>query len=348
MQRCLQLARKGEGSTTPNPMVGAVIVHNAKIIGEGYHQQFGGAHAEVNAIESVADKRLLPEATMWVSLEPCLHHGKTAPCTDLIISNKIANVVVAVRDPNPKVSGRGIEMLRKKGVKVVEGIMEKEATKLNRVFFLNQLYSRPFVILKWAESSDGFIDHLRTVEDGRSACTLSNELTQVIVHKMRTTTQAIMVGTNTAILDNPKLTARKWYGKQPIRVVVDRRNRIPGDSAIFDGSVPTIIFTESTPKIANRINLEFIGIDFSEESIEQILNHLYNKNICSILVEGGAELLSSFIKNNIWDEAFVELSEKKLFSGVKAPIIGDYEVNLKKYANSIQYHLKSKITRNFL
>jgi|AGTN01.1.fsa_nt_gi riboflavin biosynthesis protein RibD len=349
MYRCLQLARKGEGFTKPNPMVGAVIVHKNNIIGEGYHRQYGGAHAEVNAIASVKDESLLTDSTLYVSLEPCAHHGKTPPCAELIISKKIPRVVVAVTDPNPKVSGKGIEMLRENGIEVTVGLLEEKARILNRFFFVNQLYSRPYVILKWAQSNDGFMDHHRVSREDKTPAIISNNLTHSIVHKYRTHIEGILVGTNTVVLDNPQLTARKWYGEHPTRVVIDRVNRIPADSAVFDGTAPTIVFTSSVPdESKKKEHAEFILIDFSKETNRQILTCLYEKKIYSLLVEGGAMLLSSFIDKNMWDEAFIEISGKRLFSGIKAPDIQGRVIRTKKYLDASQIHLKSEITRNFL
>ncbi len=349
MRRCFQLAVKSEGFTKSNPMVGSIIVHNNKIIGEGYHRQFGENHAEVNAINSVKDKTLLPKSTLYVSLEPCAHHGKTPPCAQLIISMKIPRVVLAVRDTNPKVSGKGVEMLKNNGVEVIEGVLEDEARELNRSFFINQLYSRPYIILKWAQSRDGFIDIYREPSDKKKPTIISNCLTHTIVHKFRTKVQGILVGTNTALLDNPQLTSRKWYGDNPTRIVLDRQNKLPYNLALFDGTVPTIIFTEKTPKVeVSNSNLKFIEIDFSRDVIKQIVSNLYKEKIFSVLVEGGSRLLNSFIQYNMWDDAFIEVSDLELKSGVEAPKIVGEIINVKKYLNSSQVHLKSKITRNIL
>lgn len=347
MRRCLQLALKGDGFVKPNPMVGAVIAHNGQIIGEGYHRQFGEAHAEVNAIRSVKNPDLLSSSVMYVSLEPCAHYGKTPPCAELIISKKIPKVVVAVRDPNPKVSGKGIEMMREAGIEVVSGVLETEATELNKSFFVNQLYNRPYVILKWAQSSDGFIDRDRLPNDNKPPALISNDLTHSIVHKFRTQVQGIMVGTNTAMLDNPKLTARKWFGKNPTRIVIDKDAKIPAHSAIFDEEANTLVFTQPDYPL-KKSNIKSIVVDFKKDINIQILKHLYNQNIYSVLVEGGTFLLSTFIEKNLWDEAFIEISDKKLISGVKAPKISMENVSIKKYLDSVQLHLKNKITQNFL
>ncbi len=349
MQRCLFLARKGEGFTKSNPMVGAVIVHKNKIIGEGYHRQFGEAHAEVNAINSVKDQSLLQESTMYISLEPCAYQGKTPPCTELIISKKIPRIVIASRDPNPKVAGKGVDILLNNGVEVKEEILKEEALEINRFFFVNQLYSRPFVILKWAQSKDGFIDLIRKPNDNKPPSIISNKLTSSIVHKFRTQIQGILVGTNTAILDNPKLTARKWFGDNPTRIVIDKDNKIPIDSSLFDGTVPTIVFTASTQNnIKKTDNIKFIKIDFSKDSNKLILSHLYKEKIYSLMVEGGSKLLTSFIEKKLWDEAYIEVSDKQLCQGVKSPEITGHLISNKRYLNSTQYYLKSEISRNFL
>ena len=347
IQRCFQLAAKGEGFTKPNPMVGAVIVHNDRIIGEGNHRRFGEAHAEVNAVNSVKDQSLLKDSTLYVSLEPCVHYGKTPPCAELIVSKGIPRVVIAVRDPNPNVSGKGVAMMRESGIEVIEGMLEDEARGLNSFFFLNQLESRPYVILKWAQSKDGFIDINRSANDDKTPVLISNRLTQSIVHKIRTRVQGIMVGTNTALLDNPQLTSRKWFGTNPTRITIDRENRIPKDSALFDGSAPVIIFTDSAPA-DNTDMIKFIELDFEGDTNSQILKHLYDEKIFSLMVEGGTKLLTSFIEKDLWDEVYVELSDTLLFDGVRAPDIMGHAEGTKKLLNSTQYHLKRKITRNFL
>ena len=349
MQRCLQLARKGEGYTRPNPMVGAVVVYRDRIIGEGYHRQFGGAHAEVNAIMAVKEKSLLANSTLYVSLEPCSHHGKTPPCTELIIESKIPHVVVAVKDPNPAVSGRGIAMLREQGIGVTQGVLETEARELNSMFFVNQQYHRPYVILKWAQSKDGYMDHTRTSLQDKMPALISNRLTHTIVHNIRTQVQGILVGTNTALLDNPQLTVRKWHGQNPVRIVIDRENKIPISAALFDGKVLTIVFN-AAPRTENLLHerVKQIGIDFRGDTNQQILQSLYLEGIYSLMVEGGARLLSSFIEKNMWDEAYVEKSATMLHSGTKAPEIQGKEISIKNYLGARQFHLKSPITRNFL
>lgn len=347
MHRCLQLAEKGAGCVSPNPMVGAVVVHDGKIIGEGYHKRFGEAHAEVNAIDSVKDKMLLPKSTVYVSLEPCSHYGKTPPCAKLLISYKIPRVVVASVDPNPKVSGRGIEMMRNAGVNVITGVLEKEADELNRIFIINQKLQRPYVILKWAQSADGFIDYNRVPGDGKSPAKFSNELSAVEVHKLRTQTDAIMVGTNTALLDDPRLNSRLWYGKNPVRVVIDKDGRLSEKQLIFNDDAETIVFTKGEYPVKKE-HVTPVVIKFEQESNKLMLQKLIEMNISSLLVEGGTQLLNTFIQNNLWDEAYVEVSPQSIINGVKAPHI-DYSVApYKKYQDTIRYHLKNKITQNII
>ena len=348
MQRCLQLARKGEGHTHPNPMVGAVIVHHGKIVGEGYHRSYGGPHAEVHAIRSVKDDAVLKASTLYVSLEPCAHYGKTPPCAALIISKQIPRVVVATKDPNPSVAGKGIAMLLDAGIDVTEGIMEEEARALNRTFFINQLYLRPHVILKWAQSRDGFMDGIRDPLSGNAPARISNDLTQTLGHRLRTRVQGIMVGTRTAMMDNPRLTARKWYGTNPARIVIDRTGTISPTAHLFDDETRTLVFTENANYPMNGARVKPVVIDFSGDVNRQLLKTLYAENIFSVLVEGGAYLLRSFIEKNMWDDAYIEVSPQLLKEGVKAPDIQGEKISAKKYIDSTQIHLKSKISRNFL
>lgn len=339
MRRCLELATNGEGYVQPNPMVGAVVVHNNIIIGEGFHRCFGEPHAEVNAINQVKNQSLLRDSTLYVSLEPCSHYGKTPPCAKLIIDKKIPNVVIATADPNPKVAGKGIAMLREQGVNVVVGLMQEEAQQLNRIFFVNQLNHRPYIVLKWAQSADGFMDAHRTAGDGKAPMMLSNDITQCMVHKYRSNLKAIMVGTNTALLDNPNLTVRKWAGNNPTRVVLDRTLSLPQSHHLFDGSTPTMVFTASTPPQQHHPAIEFVQIDFDNQVIHQVLGYLYFKGISSILVEGGAKLLTSFIDDNLWDEALVESSSVCLGSGVKAPVIDGTLDTVNVFLQASQRHL---------
>ncbi len=313
MQRCLDLAVKGAGHTGSNPMVGAVLVYADKVIGEGYHQQYGGPHAEVNCINSVSADHasLIPESTLYVSLEPCVHFGKTPPCTDLIIEKKIARVVIGCKDPFPAVNGKGIENLKHAGVDVILGVLEKEATEINKRFFTFHQKQRPYIILKWAESSDGKISapskllpKRETSEDSKSSRLLiSNEYSNRLVHKWRSEEAAIMVGTNTALLDDPALTTRLWPGKDPVRLVIDMELKLPLSLQLFDGKVKTIVFNQQKQEEGEM--LLYYKINKGERVIPQILIALYHLKIQSVLVEGGAKLLQSFIDENAWDEARV-------------------------------------------
>ena len=344
MLRCLQLAKKGEGSTKINPMVGCVITHNNIIIGEGYHRKIGEAHAEVNAINSVSNRSLLTQSTMYVSLEPCSHYGKTPPCAELIISNRIPRVVVAVKDPDLRVAGKGIQMLRDAGIDVTVGVLEEEAKYLNRTFFVNKSENRPYIILKWAQTKDGFIDTFRT-DDSAPALKLSNFITQSIVHKLRANTMGIMVGTNTALKDNPTLNTRKWYGDNPVRIVIDRKGKIPANSNLFNNEAKTIVFTEldKYPVIQNVVS---ISIDFNDDVNNQVLEKIQSLNIGSILIEGGSYLISSFVEKELWDEAFIEVSDSMIGCGISAPLINGDLINAKKYIDSLHFHIKRRISRN--
>lgn len=317
MQRCLQLARNGMGHVAPNPMVGSVIVCDEQIIGEGFHRRYGGPHAEVNAIESVRQPELLSRSTLYVNLEPCSHYGHTPPCAALIIEKKIPRVVIANVDPNPKVAGRGIKMLREAGVEVITGVLAEEGEWLNRRFFVYQRYRRPFVLLKWAQSADGYLDQLRANNCAIPPVQLSTDFTKLLVHKTRTEESAIMVGTTTAVKDNPKLTAHHWIGKNPLRVVVDRQLRIPSDYHLLDHSVPTVVYTEQARE--NERNLTYVTLSFADNVIVQIMNDLFRRHVLSVIVEGGEQFLHSFLRAGIWDEARVEIAPVWLGEGVKAP-----------------------------
>lgn len=318
MRRCIQLARNGLCNAAPNPMVGAVVVCDGKIIGEGYHVRCGEAHAEVNAIRSVKDPALLKRATIYVSLEPCSHYGKTPPCADLIIEKQIPRIVIGCQDPFAKVAGRGIRKLKDAGREVTVGILEQECRELNRRFITFHTLHRPYVTLKWAESADRCIDKLR---EGGKPVVLSSPLTSMLVHKKRAEHSAIMVGTRTAELDNPSLTVRNWQGRSPVRIVVDRRQRLSSSLHLFDGSVRTLVFTEEARP--PQPGVEYIPVDFRRNILPQIMEHLYAQGLQSLLVEGGSTLLQSFIDADLWDEAFVEECPLTLSPGVKAPEIGN-------------------------
>lgn len=322
MQRCLTLAKKGFGSTSPNPMVGCVIVHDNLIIGEGYTSPYGGNHAEVNAITSVKDKKMLQKAVLYVSLEPCSHHGKTPPCADLIVKYKIKEVVVGAVDDNSLVGGKGIEHLNNSGCKVSVGILEEECRALNKRFFTFHNKKRPYVILKWAETRDGFIDVVRENQSEKNPNWISNKISQQLVHKWRSEEQSILVGTNTVINDNPRLNVRRWVGKSPIRLILDNSLRIPHDFNVFDGSIKTIVFTSSKfmfEKEKENIVLEYI--DYAKSIPRQICDKLYEKNIQSVIIEGGAQILQSFIYDELWDESRIFIGNKNFGKGLKAPRI---------------------------
>ena len=318
MRRCIELAKNGLCNVAPNPVVGAVIVCDGRIIGEGYHVRCGEAHAEVNAIRSVKDESLLKRSTIYVSLEPCSHYGKTPPCADLIIEKQIPRIVIGCRDPFSKVAGRGIQKLQNAGREVIVGVLEKECLHLIRRFITFNTLRRPFITLKWAESADRFIDIERI--DGNPVL-LSSPLTSMLVHKKRAENTAIMVGRRTALLDNPSLTVRNWYGRNPIRIVLDRNLSLPNDLQIFNGEVPTLVFTEK--EHPEEKSVSYITIDFGHNPLKLSMEELYQRNIQSLLVEGGSQLLQSFIDNELWDEAYIEKCPKRLYSGVKAPEISN-------------------------
>ena len=315
MLRCLELAEKGLGSVAPNPMVGSVVVHEGNIIGEGYHQQYGEAHAEVNALASVQNKDLLTESTLFVNLEPCSHYGKTPPCCDLLIEKKIKKVVIACQDSNPQVAGKGIERLKQAGIEVICGILEKEARALNKRFFTFHERKRPYIILKWAQSKDGFLS--KKPPFTRAENWITGPESQQLVHAWRAQEQAILVGTQTAILDNPALTVRLCKGKNPIRILIDQDLQVPITQAIFSEEAETIVFTQKQIVYPNRISL--VKLDFSQPVIEQILGYLYHAKISSLIVEGGAYTLQQFIASGLWDEARVFTGNSVFNEGIAAP-----------------------------
>ena len=318
IKRCIELAKNGLGTTYPNPLVGSVIVYNGKIIGEGWHKKSGESHAEVNAIRAVKDKSLLAKATIYVSLEPCSHYGKTPPCADLIIQNKIPNVVIGTVDPNEKVAGNGIKKLIEAGKNVTVGILEKECHELNKRFFTFHIQKRPYIILKWAESQDGFIAPEN--RETQSPVWISNAYSRQLVHKWRSEEQAILVGTKTVLADNPKLNVRDWTGNNPVRIVIDRKNCISKESYIFDNEVKTILISEKEQE-SEKENIVYETIDFHFNSTRQILDVLYKNKIQSVLIEGGRDTLQRFIDEKLWDEVRVFVGKIDLKSGTKAPII---------------------------
>jgi len=319
MQRCLHLAKKAFGNTYPNPMVGSVIVHNGKIIGEGYHKKCGEAHAEVNAINSVKKKELLKEATLYVNLEPCAHQGRTPACSRLIIEKQIPNVVIACVDTFAKVSGKGIEMMKNAGVDVTVGILEKASKEINKRFFTFHEKKRPYIILKWARTIDGFIDFERKKETPIQPNWITDEYARMLVHKWRTEEAGIMVGTNTAEKDNPKLNIRDWAGNQPVRIVLDRNLRLSNNLHLFDRSQKTIVFTEKNKE--DKHNVEYVQLSFNEQFYDNLFKVLYEKEIQSVFIEGGAKFLQNLIENDYWDEAREFIGNLKFFKGIKSPTI---------------------------
>ncbi len=334
MQRCIELAQKGAGSVAPNPMVGAVLVHHGQIIGEGWHERYGEAHAEVNCINHAIQngyEQLLPESTIYVSLEPCAHFGKTPPCSDLIIQHKIPKVVIGCRDPFVEVNGKGIEKLKAAGVETVVDVLKEECMELNKRFFTFHQKHRPYIILKWAQTGDGKIAApapLNPPPAGGGSSTdsahqrllISNEFTNKLVHKWRSEEASIIVGTNTALLDDPQLTNRYWPGKQPIRLVLDKELKLPSSLQLFNDAAKTIVFNYI--KESAEENIQHYRISKDENAIEQTVDALYQLNIQSVLVEGGAQLLQGFIDAGLWDEARIIKNESlKIGNGLNAPQI---------------------------
>lgn len=319
MARCLQIARLGEEFVAPNPMVGAVIVCNGKIIGEGFHRIFGEAHAEPNAIASVKNEELLSQSTMYVSLEPCSHYGKTPPCAELLVRKKVARVVIGTLDPNPQVAGRGVEMLYNAGIEVRVGVLEKECNELNKRFFELHRNKKPYVTIKWAQTSDGFIDTLRENKN-QEVTVISNKITKQLVHQLRAQSMAIMVGTNTALLDNPTLRTTRWSGKNPLRITLDRTCRLPADLHLLSDGQPTIVFSEKE-NYPFTTSATVVRINFNKNIWEQIGNELYHRNIHSLIIEGGTQLIEDAFLHDYWDEIQVEIANSTLGAGVKAPQI---------------------------
>ena len=308
MRRCLDLARKGIGRVSPNPMVGCVIVKEGKIIGEGYHRKYGEAHAEVNAIESVKDKTLLEGSTLFVNLEPCSHHGKTPPCAERIVKEKIAEVVICNIDTNPLVAGRGVKILREAGIQVECGVLQNEGNELNARFFTYHNKKRPYVILKWAQTSDGYIDANYSMP-----IRISNDVSKACVHKLRAEEDAILVGKNTALKDDPKLGCRRYHGTAPLRIAIDKNLEIPTYYNFYDNAQPTVIFN------AHKDDGVRVKIDFDDDIIPQILDYLYEKNIQSLIVEGGKYTLERFIESGLYDAIQVEIGDTPCHEGVPAP-----------------------------
>jgi len=304
IKRCIEIAKNGLGATRPNPMVGCVIVYQDGIIGEGFTSPYGGPHAEVNAIASVSNQSLLKESTLYVTLEPCCHHGKTPPCTDLIIKHQIPKVAIGTIDTNSAVSGKGVELLKASGSEVTVGILEQECKHHHRRFFTYHNKKRPYIILKWAETQDGFIAPKK--RNSRNPVWITNEVSRQLVHKWRTEEHAILVGTNTVLDDNPSLTVRDWKGQNPIRIVLDKDHKLPKDGKVFDKGVETILLSKEE-------------IDFESKLGIQICDLLHKKNIQSVIIEGGSKTLQTFIDEDLWDEARIFRGSAVFSDGIKAP-----------------------------
>jgi len=336
MQRCLQLAKLGSGNVAPNPMVGAVLIFENRIIGEGYHKKYGDAHAEVNCIASVkeTDKNYIERSVLYVSLEPCAHFGKTPPCSDLIIKNKIPKVVIGCRDPFKKVDGKGIEKLKAAGIEILTGVLEQECVNLNKRFFCFHTKKRPYIILKWAQTSDKKIAANR-----KKRLIISNKTTNMLVHKWRSQEAAILVGTNTVIADDALLTNRSWSGKNPVRLTIDKELKIPLSVKIFNSDAPTIVFNLTKTTIEPDSNLTnnvfYYKVEQNKSLIPQITGACYILNIQSILVEGGAKLLQSFIDEHLYDEIRVITNEKLVVTdGLDAPVFNGVEKVYSERINS--------------
>lgn len=351
LSRCIELAKNGLGLTYPNPMVGAVVVWNDKIIGEGWHQKAGGPHAEVHAINSVKDKSLLKDATIYVSLEPCSHYGKTPPCVDLIVQSKIPNVVIGSIDTNSLVAGKGVEHLKNNGCNVEVGVLEKDCLELNKRFYTYHNKRRPYIILKWATSNDGYFDVDRDISDLADAkpTWITNTYAQQLVHQLRTGEQAILVGTKTVLKDNPKLDARNFSGKNPIRVVLDKSLKISLNYQVFNGKLKTIVIADKGTEVANFLttisDLKVEKIDFQNNIVLQILEVLYKHEIQSLIVEGGKQLLESFINHNLWDEAFVFKGKVELKGGIKSPEIKEKWITQRDVLGETVSFYKNSITK---
>jgi diaminohydroxyphosphoribosylaminopyrimidine deaminase/5-amino-6-(5-phosphoribosylamino)uracil reductase len=317
MRRCIQLAQNGLSTTAPNPMVGAVIVCDGKIIGEGYHIRSGEGHAEVNAVRSVKDQSLLSQSTIYVSLEPCSHYGKTPPCADMLIEKGLPRIVIGCEDPFAKVHGRGIKKLRDSGREVKVGVLEEECKHLIRRFVTFNILHRPYITLKWAESVDGYISSVN------EKTMISTPKTTMLGHKRRAENDAIMVGRETARVDNPTLTTRSWYGKNPMRVVVDRHLSLSPSLHLFDGNVKTLVFT--TQHHDSKENLEYVVLPESDYNLSRFMQELASRGVQSLLVEGGAKLHQSFIDVDLWDEAYIEKGNIMLGDGTRAAHLKHYK-----------------------
>ncbi len=334
MKRALQLAALGGVKTAPNPMVGAVIVHNGTIIGEGYHEQYGEPHAEVNAVSAVSDKSLLNEATIYVTLEPCAHTGKTPPCADLLVKHQFKRVVIATRDPFDQVDGKGIDKLKAAGIEVTVDVLREKARFQNRRFFTFHQKKRPYVFLKWAETADGFVDSVRQGDEKPEIHWISGKASQVVTHKMRSEEHAILVGRNTIACDNPSLTTRAVTGNSPIRIVIDSQLTLPESATVFNDGGKTIVL--NTLKTEHKGSVHYI--QSAPGSANAILDTLYSLNILSVIIEGGPTTLQHFIDENCWDEALVIKGNLHFGSGIKAPVFAAFPYKTEQIETDTHYH----------
>ena len=317
MQRCLELAVKGLGNVAPNPMVGCVIVCDGEIVAEGYHEFYGGPHAEPNAIKQVGDA-ILKKSTLYVTLEPCSHHGKTPPCADLIINKGVKKVVIGNLDSNPLVSGRGIQKLKEAGIELEYRVLDKECKELNKRFFTFHEKKRPYIILKWAQTQDGFISRIPLPKNKEDNWITGKE-SKDLVHQWRGEESAILIGYNTALVDNPLLTTRLVEGKNPVRLIIDKNLDLPHNLNIFNNDAKTIVF--NSIKSSDDDNIRYVRIDF-QNMIQEILNECYVLNISSVIIEGGTKTINEFIQKNTWDEARLFVNPNKVFKqGIAAPVI---------------------------
>ncbi|MEM8506818.1 MAG: bifunctional diaminohydroxyphosphoribosylaminopyrimidine deaminase/5-amino-6-(5-phosphoribosylamino)uracil reductase RibD [Bacteroidota bacterium] len=328
MRRAIQLGKNALGKAAPNPMVGAVITHNEKIIGEGYTSPLGGPHAEVNAVNAIKDKTLLKSATLYVTLEPCSHYGRTPPCSDLIIANGIPNVVIGVKDPNPKVAGNGIKKLRNSGCNVKVGVLENECRSHHKRFLTFHEKKRPYILLKWAESSDGFIAPSEALRKKKpQPFWITHPYSRQLVHRWRSEEMAILVGTKTVLSDDPSLTVRDWQGKNPVRIVLDSELKVPGNAKVFNPAARTIVLTEKQKNTKANDHLTFEQLDFSGNLPQQVCNVLNKHEINSVLIEGGAQTLQTFIDSGYWDEARIFKGHSYFGEGVAAPSISGTRIS---------------------
>ena len=323
MLRCLELAVLGRGNTYPNPMVGSLLVVDGKIISEGFHRKAGCSHAEVMAIEQVKDKSLLRRATLFVNLEPCSHYGKTPPCAERIVREGIPHVVIGTRDTSSKVAGKGIAIMKANGVKVEEGVLEQRSRRLNAAFFTYQEKQRPQLVLKWAQTLDGFIDYERTANEAPEIHWITNELAKTVVHKWRSEFQAILVGANTVVNDNPRLTVRNWHGRNPLRVVLDPDRRVSFRAHVFDSAAETLYITDLKQKGAFDELPEVVThyIHFEEPIAAQLFALFYKLGVQNCIVEGGAQTLQYFLDEQLWDEIHLWVGERLFYQGLKAPVL---------------------------